>query len=87
MIFFYFLKTLESGRLFVWGNNQYGQLGVMGPFKEVITKPTLVRQFKHSKVKVKDVAFGYQFSVILTGKYVFQKTFFIKGNFLQIFFL
>uniref|UniRef100_A0A336KEV9 CSON009577 protein n=1 Tax=Culicoides sonorensis TaxID=179676 RepID=A0A336KEV9_CULSO len=56
----------ESGRLFVWGNNQYGQLGVMGPYKEVITKPTLIRLFKLNKLKVKDVAFGYQFTVVLT---------------------
>lgn len=75
----------ESGRLFVWGNNQYGQLGVMGPYKEIVTKPSLVRQFKYNKLKVKDVAFGYQFTVVLTGEkikivcFVF-KCIYIYGN-------
>lgn len=60
-----FYVISESGRLFVWGLNQYRQLGI-GP-KDMITKPTVVRKLRDNGVKVKDVAFGYQFTVVLSG--------------------
>lgn len=57
--------NLESGRFFVWGHNQYGQLGA-GTQREVITKPTVIRQFSDHGIIVKDVAFGFQFTVVLS---------------------
>lgn len=58
---------LESGRLFVWGENQYGQLSAGS--KEVITKPSCVKEIKNLGYKVRNIAFGEAFSVILTGNF------------------
>lgn len=57
---------VESGRLFVWGENQYGQLSAGS--KEVITKPSCVKEIKNLGYKVRNIAFGEAFSVILTGR-------------------
>lgn len=59
---------LESGRLFVWGENQYGQLSAGS--KEVITKPSCVKEIKNLGYKVRNIAFGEAFSVILTGRHL-----------------
>lgn len=58
----------ESGRLFVWGENQYGQLSAGS--KEVIAKPSCVKEIKNLGYKVRNIAFGEAFSVILTGRNV-----------------
>lgn len=58
--------SVESGRLFVWGENQYCQLSAGS--KEVITKPSCVKEIKNLGYKVRNIAFGEAFSVILTGK-------------------
>lgn len=57
---------IESGRLFVWGENQYGQLSAGS--KEVIAKPSCVKEIKNLGYKVRNIAFGEAFSVILTGR-------------------
>lgn len=58
----------ESGRLFVWGENQFGQLSAGS--KEVISKPSCVKEIKNLGYKVRNIAFGGAFSVILTGRNV-----------------
>lgn len=59
----------ESGRLFVWGENQFGQLGI--GTTETITRPSCVKEIKNLGFKVKDIAFGGGFCVILTGLYIY----------------
>ncbi|XP_031634510.1 uncharacterized protein LOC116347879 isoform X2 [Contarinia nasturtii] len=69
----------ESGRLFVFGENQYGQLSAG---KEVIAKPSCVKEIKNLGYKVRTIAFSDTFSVILTennkiffnGKSIFGNT-------------
>ncbi|XP_039966940.1 X-linked retinitis pigmentosa GTPase regulator isoform X1 [Bactrocera tryoni] len=71
----------ESGRLFVWGENHYGQLGIGSPSNQngnnnknhnstshgdIITKPTCVKSLKTLGLKIADVAFGNDWSIILT---------------------
>ncbi|XP_054734147.1 X-linked retinitis pigmentosa GTPase regulator [Anastrepha obliqua] len=71
----------ESGRLFVWGENHYGQLGIgsqsnhnnnNGKNKsstnsgDIITKPTCVKSLKTLGLKIADIAFGKEWSIILT---------------------
>lgn len=78
----------ESGRLFVWGENHYGQLGIGSPSNQnssnsntnnnkshnntshgdIITKPTCVKSLKTLGLKIADVAFGNDWSIILTRK-------------------
>lgn len=55
----------ESGRLFVWGENPYGQLGIGA--NEIVTKPSCVKTIKALGQRVRNVAFGEAFAVILTG--------------------
>lgn len=55
----------ESGRLFVWGENHFGQLGI--GTTETITRPSCVKEIKNLGYKVKDIAFGGGFCLILTG--------------------
>lgn len=57
--------TIESGRLFVWGENQFSQ--IFAGSKEVISKPSCVKEIKNLGYKVRNIAFGEAFSVILTG--------------------
>lgn len=68
------ILILESGRLFVWGENQYGQLSAGS--KEVITKPSCVKEIKNLGYKVRNIAFGEAFSVILTGNFSLFAPFF-----------
>ncbi|XP_043650968.1 uncharacterized protein LOC122618531 [Drosophila teissieri] len=70
----------ESGRLFVWGENHYGQLGIGGhggasgkkggsthnSNSDIVTKPTCVKALKTLGLKICDVAFGNQWAVMLT---------------------
>ncbi|XP_065080732.1 uncharacterized protein LOC135703428 [Ochlerotatus camptorhynchus] len=57
----------ESGRLFVWGQNQFGQLGLAST--EVCEKPSCVRILKRLKQRVMDARFGaYGYGLILTEK-------------------
>ncbi|XP_055847151.1 uncharacterized protein LOC129912771 isoform X2 [Episyrphus balteatus] len=58
----------ESGRLFVWGENQFGQLGVgtNNNNNDIITKPTCVKSLKTLGLKIADIAFGHGWAVILT---------------------
>ncbi|KAL5290609.1 RPGR family protein [Megaselia abdita] len=59
----------ESGRLFVWGENQYGQLGIGGNANnggETVTRPTCVKTLKSVGLRVKNVAYGMGWSAILT---------------------
>lgn len=79
----------ESGRLFVWGENHYGQLGIGSTSSQtsnsnhnnnnnknhhstshgdIITKPTCVKSLKTLGLKIADVAFGNDWSIILTRK-------------------
>ncbi|XP_058836025.1 uncharacterized protein LOC131692776 [Topomyia yanbarensis] len=55
----------ESGRLFVWGRNHYGQLGLGST--EDFHKPSCVRTMKKLRQRVRDARFGGNgFSLILT---------------------
>nr|ACE82590.1 RE72727p [Drosophila melanogaster] len=70
----------ESGRLFVWGENHYGQLGIDGHGGasgkkgggshngngDIVTKPTCVKALKTIGLKICDVAFGNHWAVMLT---------------------
>ncbi|TMW51050.1 hypothetical protein DOY81_003866 [Sarcophaga bullata] len=87
----YELHVIESGRLFVWGENRYGQLGIGGQHSssntntnnnnnntnnnnnnnnnsngDIIIKPTCVKSLKTLGLKVADISFGNDWSVILT---------------------
>lgn len=75
-----FLSITESGRLFVWGENHYGQLGIGGHGGasgkkgggshngngDIVTKPTCVKALKTLGLKICDVAFGNHWAVMLT---------------------
>lgn len=61
----------ESGRIFVWGENQFGQLSAGS--KEVIAKPSCIKEIKNLGYKVRNIAFGGAFSVILTGTFELKK--------------
>ncbi|XP_039433370.1 uncharacterized protein LOC120415809 [Culex pipiens pallens] len=55
----------ESGRLFVWGHNQHGQLGIGST--DLCQKPSCVRTMKKLQQVVLDAKFGGNgFSLILT---------------------
>ncbi|XP_026848204.1 muscle M-line assembly protein unc-89 [Drosophila persimilis] len=71
----------ESGRLFVWGENHFGQLGIGGHSGstasgkrggnsttngDIVTKPTCVKALKSLGLKICDAAFGNNWSVMLT---------------------
>lgn len=60
-----YIKYSESGRLFVWGENQFGQLGIGSA--QIVTKPSCVKAIKTLGYKVRNVAYGEAFGVILTG--------------------
>ncbi|XP_037908866.1 dentin sialophosphoprotein [Hermetia illucens] len=62
----------ESGRLFVWGENQFGQLATgdgepPDGGARIIKKPTCVKTLKALGLKVLDISFGLGWSVILTN--------------------
>jgi len=73
-----FLSITESGRLFVWGENHYGQLGIGGHGGgasgkkggghngDIVTKPTCVKALKTLGLKICDAAFGNHWAVMLT---------------------
>ncbi|XP_034481290.1 X-linked retinitis pigmentosa GTPase regulator [Drosophila innubila] len=68
----------ESGRLFVWGENHYGQLGIGGHGNkansnnsnnnngDIVSKPTCVKSLKTLGLKINDAAFGQNWAVIMT---------------------
>ncbi|XP_065359935.1 X-linked retinitis pigmentosa GTPase regulator [Calliphora vicina] len=67
----------ESGRLFVWGENHHGQLGIGGQHSsnannnnssngDIIIKPTCVKSLKTLGLKIADISFGNDWSIILT---------------------
>ncbi|KAL7734794.1 hypothetical protein ACLKA6_011079 [Drosophila palustris] len=71
----------ESGRLFVWGENHYGQLGIGGHSNkannnnnnannnnngDIVSKPTCVKSLKTLGLKINDAAFGQNWAVIMT---------------------
>ncbi|XP_017862859.1 PREDICTED: uncharacterized protein LOC108613725 [Drosophila arizonae] len=64
----------ESGRLFVWGENHYGQLGIGGHANksnnnnngDIVSKPTCVKSLKTLGLKISDAAFGNNWAVIMT---------------------
>lgn len=79
---------LESGRLFVWGENHYGQLGIGGHSSnannhnnnsasnnngDIVIKPTCVKSLKALGLKIADIAFGLEWSVVLTCKFLYKK--------------
>lgn len=66
-------RTTESGRVFVWGENQCGQLGIGAA--DIVTKPSCVKAIKALGERVRNVAFGEAFTVILTG---IQSTFLVS---------
>uniref|UniRef100_A0A182JEH4 Uncharacterized protein n=1 Tax=Anopheles atroparvus TaxID=41427 RepID=A0A182JEH4_ANOAO len=58
-------NLLESGRLFVWGFSQHGQLGLGNT--DTIHKPSCVRSLKRQKERVQSFCFGGNgFCVVLT---------------------
>ncbi|XP_039489621.1 uncharacterized protein LOC120450572 isoform X1 [Drosophila santomea] len=73
-------NSRKSGRLFVWGENHYGQLGIGGhggasgkkgggthnSNGDIVTKPTCVKALKTLGLRICDVAFGNQWAVMLT---------------------
>lgn len=59
-------KNIESGRLFVWGENPCGQLAI-GTCENIVTKPSCVKVIKKLGQTVKDFQYGSNFSVLLTG--------------------
>lgn len=59
-------KFIESGRLFVWGENPCGQLAI-GTCENIVTKPSCVKVIKKLGHTVKDFQYGSNFSVLLTG--------------------
>ncbi|XP_037901393.1 LOW QUALITY PROTEIN: X-linked retinitis pigmentosa GTPase regulator [Glossina fuscipes] len=94
----------ESGRLFVWGENHYGQLGIGSHSAanvnrnsshitnnnsgDVIIKPTCVKSLKLLGLKIADLAFGTDWSAILTysneifftGRNIFTKPSAVSSN-------
>lgn len=66
MLNVYFKTKLESGRLFVWGENPCGQLAI-GTSENVVTKPSCVKHIKKMGHTVRDFHYGSNFSVLLTG--------------------
>ncbi|XP_073838568.1 uncharacterized protein [Musca autumnalis] len=96
----------ESGRLFVWGENLYGQLGIGGHTSnanntnnnntsnnnvDIIIKPTCVKSLKTLGLKIADIAFGSDWSVILThsnelfftGRNIFNSESPVSSNFTE----
>lgn len=64
--FLFFFLFAESGRVFVWGQNQYSQLGLGST--ELCQKPSCVRTLKRLKQRVRDIRFGGNgYGLILTG--------------------
>ncbi|XP_017121690.1 uncharacterized protein LOC108142372 isoform X2 [Drosophila elegans] len=75
----YGANSRKSGRLFVWGENHYGQLGIGGhggasgkkggghnSNGDIVTKPTCVKALKTLGLKICDAAFGNHWAVMLT---------------------
>ncbi|XP_019894175.2 X-linked retinitis pigmentosa GTPase regulator [Musca domestica] len=95
----------ESGRLFVWGENHYGQLGIGGHTSnanntnnntsnnnvDIIIKPTCVKSLKTLGLKIADIGFGSDWSVILTysnelfftGRNIFNSESPVSSNFTE----
>lgn len=81
----------KSGRCFVWGYNNTGQLGI-GQICDVVTKPACIKEIKQQLLKVVDIAFGDGFSILLTndnrlfacGKRVLPDTFKCLPNAVEI---
>ncbi|KAM7356040.1 uncharacterized protein ACRADG_001904 isoform 2-T3 [Cochliomyia hominivorax] len=94
----------ESGRLFVWGENHHGQLGIGGQHStnannnnnnningDIITKPTCVKSLKTLGLKIADISFGNNWSIILTlsnelfftGRNIFAKNCNVSKNFTE----
>ncbi|KAG5678496.1 hypothetical protein PVAND_008164 [Polypedilum vanderplanki] len=66
----------ESGRLFVWGENPFGQLAI-GLCENIVTKPSCVKVIKKLGHTVKDFQYGSNFSVLLTDS---SKVFYAGKN-------
>lgn len=71
----------ESGRLFVWGENQFGQLAT--GTTDIVTKPSCVKVIKNLGYKVRTIAFGEAFSVILTGQWKLSFPFRLNSPFIK----
>ncbi|XP_046806954.1 X-linked retinitis pigmentosa GTPase regulator isoform X1 [Lucilia cuprina] len=93
----------ESGRLFVWGENHHGQLGIGGQHSsnasnnnnnnnsngDIIIKPTCVKSLKTLGLKIADISFGNDWSIILTlsnelfytGRNIFASGSTVSSNF------
>lgn len=71
----------ESGRLFVWGENQFGQLAT--GTTDIVTKPSCVKVIKNLGYKVRTIAFGEAFSVILTGQLKLSFPFRLNSPFIK----
>ncbi|XP_055685981.1 uncharacterized protein LOC129791704 isoform X2 [Lutzomyia longipalpis] len=56
----------RSGRCFVWGTNEHGELGIGQTDRDIITKPTCIRDIKNLGYKITHMVFGKGFSVIAT---------------------
>lgn len=67
---FIFIFFSESGRVFVWGQNQYSQLGLGST--DLCQKPSCVRTLKRLKQRVRDVRFGGNgYGLFLTGEMLY----------------
>lgn len=55
----------KSGRCFVWGTNEHGELGI-GNSEDTVTKPTCIRDIKNLGHKIHRMVFGKGFSIITT---------------------
>lgn len=56
----------QSGRCFVWGTNENGELGIGESDETIITKPTCIKDLKNLGYKITKMVFGKGFSVIVT---------------------
>ncbi|GAB0090473.1 hypothetical protein DMENIID0001_052080 [Sergentomyia squamirostris] len=73
-----------SGRCFVWGTNEHGELGIGETEESTVTKPTCIRDLKNSGYKASQMVFGEGFSVIVTSDH---RIFFCGRNILPTNFL
>ena len=63
----YTIAMDKDGKLYSWGSNRYGQLGVQGTNTYKLNKPTQIH-LPHSAGKVVDFACGEEHSAFLTDK-------------------